>query len=258
LNKVIQSRRLKKMMAADLSVGPSIDSDVTPTIVDDEELSNAKDLNLVFNREIVKVKTQELKTLGSKLDSGDFASVSNFGSDLIKRVDKATDLLGLMSQRMNLFEKDVLRLNGATTDGKLKLSPEEIRSLVDRALENSVEILQDGEQLQAYLEALQKTLTDHLSIGQAALESGKLSATGAVEMGDILEELHEAQTSLETSTKLLPLANQIVQAQRSILRELRSSLLGLRLSPTEQIEKLVSAIEKLKTIHVNRSTAVEK
>jgi hypothetical protein len=254
LNKVIESRRLKKLMAADLTPTPNLDTDVAPKVVDTGDLSNVKDLDLVFDREIVKVKAQDLKNLEPKLDAGDFASVSTFGGDLIKRVDKATDLLGLMSQRMNLFEKDVLRLNDSTAEGRLKISAEEIRALADRALDNSADILQDGEQLQTYLEALQKALTDHLSTGQSALDSGKLSATGAVEMGDILEELHDAQASLETSTKILPLANQVVQAQRSILRDLRSNLLALRLSHSNQIEKLVSAIEKLKSIQINRES----
>ena len=211
------------------------------------EQATEPELAQVFDRELVKTEAQDLDKVQPTIGAGDFNAVSTFGVDLISRVDQAVDLIALMSKRMDLLEKDVNALSSSITDGKLTVPIKDVVPIIERSFKTSSDVLQDGEQLEVYLELLENKISEHVATGQSALDNGTLVSSNAkAEMEDVLEELRNAQLTIQPSTKILPVMNQVAQSQRSAIRDLRTSLRGHKLSQSEQIGKLVDAITKLK------------
>jgi hypothetical protein len=212
------------------------------------------ELEQVFNRELVKTEAQDLEKIQPTLGAGDFNAVSTFGVDLISRVDQAVDLIALMSKRMTLLENDVDVLSKSIAEGKLTVPLNNVIPIIERSFKTSSDVLQDGEQLEVYLSLLDKKISEHVTLGQDALDKSSLvSGNAKAEMEDVLEELRNAQLTIQPSTKILPMMNQVAQSQRSAIRDLRSSLRGQKLSHSEQIGKLVDAITKLKDARISEA-----
>jgi hypothetical protein len=230
LVRAIEKRRLKKLIA---------NQPLTETVLPPAPLKITEPLlTRTFNREMVNTHSAELEKLEPLLNTYDFATVASFGREAVEKVDHAIDLIGILSSRMDLLEKDI---------DQLKPNVDNATEINDRVLVVSAEILQDADVLKTYLARLDGKLTEHISIGKSALDNNKLNDMATAEMNDVLEELRNAHAVLESATAVIPLSIQVVQTQRSILRELRSSLRSGRLSSVDQIAKLKEAITKLKS-----------